>query len=207
MILEGIVTTLNPDGEMHVAPMGPIVDVSMSTLQLRPFQSSSTFQNLVRTEFGVFHVVDDVLLLARAAIGPIEPAPAAFGAERIEGFVLSDACRWYEFEIVEIDDHDDRAEMSAKVVHSGRLRDLFGFNRAKHAVLEAAILATRVHLLPQDEILHQFELLKVPVHKTAGPRETEAFDLLEAFVLAAYDRRGDGYTEDVERLRTRDDHQ
>ena len=34
-------------------------------------------------------------------------------------------------------------------------REFFGFNRAKHAVLEAAILATRVELLPADEILSE----------------------------------------------------
>ena len=70
----------------------------------------------------------------------------------------------------------------ARVVHSGRLRDFFGFNRAKHAVVEAAILATRIHLLPRDEILAEFARLKTPVEKTAGPQEIEAFALLERYV-------------------------
>jgi len=43
----------------------------MNWLRLRPFQTSTTFHNLKRQRAGVFHVVDDVLLLARAAIGPI----------------------------------------------------------------------------------------------------------------------------------------
>src|SRR6478752_5534400 len=69
MILEGIVTSLDAGGALNVAPMGPIVDESMSRLRLRPYQSSRTYRNLKATGCGVLHVVDDVLLIARAAIG------------------------------------------------------------------------------------------------------------------------------------------
>src|SRR4051812_49278280 len=139
MILEGIVTTRNDDGTINVAPMGPIVDESMSWLTLRPFQTSSTWHNLRRHRVGVLHVVDDVLLLARAAIGALTDTPETRPAERIDGAVLTGACRWYEFEVEKLDDTRERGEIAAKVVHMGRLRDFFGFNRAKHAVLEAAI--------------------------------------------------------------------
>jgi hypothetical protein len=57
-----------------------------------------------------------------------------------------------------------------------------GFNRAKHAVLEAAILATRTHLLPKDQIRDEFSRLQVIVDKTAGPREQEAMALLTQYV-------------------------
>ncbi|MFN0050617.1 MAG: DUF447 domain-containing protein, partial [Planctomycetales bacterium] len=66
--------------------------------------------------------------------------------------------------------------------HCGRLRDFFGFHRARHAVLEGAILATRVHLLSPGEIQSEFDRLKTIVHKTAGPREREAFDMLREYV-------------------------
>ena len=52
-------------------------------------------------------------------------------------------------------------------------------------MVEAAILATRVGLIPREEILTEFARLKVPVDKTAGPREAEAFALLEQFVREA----------------------
>lgn len=182
MILEGIVTTLNACGEVNIAPMGPIVDESMSVLQLRPFKTSTTFQNLRLRPYGVFHVVDDVLLLARAAIGQLQCTPELFPACKVPGLVLASACRWYEFEVVQFDDSQERSELRATVVHMGRLHDFFGFNRAKHAVLEAAILATRIHILPQAEILAQLAALAVPVHKTAGPQEREAFELLQNYI-------------------------
>ena len=112
----------------------------------------------------------------------MNPPPETFPAERIDGVVLKSACRWYEFEIELFDDREERTRLTANVIHCGRIRDFFGFNRAKHAVVEAAILATRLHLLPRQEILDQFALLKVIVEKTAGPRESEAFELLECYV-------------------------
>ena len=185
MILEGLVTTHDDAGRLNVAPMGPIVDASMSQLTLRPYQTSQTYQNLRARPQGVFHVVDDVLLLAEAAIGqPTGPLPTQ-PAEKIDGTVLSDACRWYEFEITRFDDSDERTNLTARVVHMGRLRDFFGFNRAKHAVLEAAILATRVHLLPAAEIAAQIDALAIPVEKTGGERERRAFELLRDYIERA----------------------
>ena len=72
--------------------------------------------------------------------------------------------------------------MQCQVVDSGRQRDFFGFNRAKHAVLEAAILATRVQFLPAALIRSQLEQLAVIVGKTAGAQEHRAFDLLQDYV-------------------------
>jgi hypothetical protein len=86
-----------------------------------------------------------------------------------------------------IDDSQPRTEIEAAVVASGRLRDFFGFNRAKHAVLEAAILATRLDLLPLEEIQAEFQRLRVPVAKTGGEAERRAFDYLERQVSRAAD--------------------
>ena len=68
------------------------------------------------------------------------------------GFVLTGACRFYEFEVRSIDESQERTQIRAEVVHRGTLREFFGLNRAKHAVVEAAILATRMHLIPKEEI-------------------------------------------------------
>ena len=182
MILEGIVTTKNADGTINIAPMGPIVDAVMETLILRPFQTSTTYANLKRHPEGVLHVTDDVLLLAKAAIGQLDTPPETIAAEHVDGVVLTDACRWYEFRVTSLDDREERTYIEADVVHVGWLRDFFGFNRAKHAVIEAAILATRLHLLARDEVLSEFDRLAVPVEKAAGPQEREAFALLQDYV-------------------------
>lgn len=182
MIVEGIVTSIDAEGLVNVAPMGPFVDSSFATLRLRPYHTSRTYQNLKRHGQGVFHVVDDVLLLAQAAIGELNQLPELFAATKVQGQVIKSACRWYEFEVTELDDSQERTDIQARVVHAGRLNDFFGFNRAKHAVLEAAILATRVHLLPRKQIMQDYDRLQVPLEKTAGPAELEAFALLRDFV-------------------------
>lgn len=178
MILEGIVTTLNANQEMNVAPMGPIVDDGMTQLLLRPFRTSTTYQNLKAHPFGVFHVVDDVLLIAQAALDRLPSIPSSFDASHVDGKILSNCCRWYEFEIVQCDDSEERTALTATVVHTGRLRDMFGFNRAKYAVIEATILATRLHLIPEPEVRDKLAAFASPVEKTAGDQERKAFQLV-----------------------------
>ena len=182
MILEGIVTTQNDDTSPNISPMGPIVDRAVTSLVLRPYRTSRTYSNLKRTGAGVFHVTDDVELLARSAVNQLESRPPVRPAAAVEGFVLEDCCRWYEFRVARLNDHDERTRIECAVVDCGRERDFLGFNRAKHAVVEAAILATRIHLLPRQQILDDFERLAVIVEKTAGDQERSAFDLLDRYV-------------------------
>src|SRR3954451_1452185 len=120
MILEGIVTTISDEGVVNIAPMGPQVDASMERFLLRPFPTSQTYQNLKAHGEGVLHVTDDVLLLARAALGPVEPPPPLFPAARVRGFVLADACRYYEFRVRSLDDSAERVRIEAEIVHTGR---------------------------------------------------------------------------------------
>jgi len=183
LILEGIVTTLADDGAVNVAPMGPHVPDEPGTDPLRrfvlkPFCSSQTYRNLKAHGEGVLHVTDDVLLLAQAAVAVPDPLPSLFPAEHIRGRVLRDACRYAEFRVTACEDRGERSTFEVEVLHIGRLRDFFGFNRAKHAVLEAAILATRTSFLPLESIEAEFARLVIAVEKTGGTRERQAFAFL-----------------------------
>jgi uncharacterized protein len=180
MILEGLVTTTNPDGSPHLAPMGPRVEPDMRLFLLRPFPTSNTYQNLSRHGEGVLHVTDDVLILAKAAVGAAE-IPATRPASTVRGWVIADACRFHEFRVRSIDTMEQRVRIECEVVRSETLRDFFGFNRGKHAVLEAAILATRLHLLPCEEVEAEYHKLRIIVGKTGGPAELEAMAFLEAY--------------------------
>jgi uncharacterized protein len=188
-LLEGVVTTLNADGTPHIAPMGPIVDQRFERLTLRPFRTSVTYQNLKRSEQGVLHVTDDVELMAHAAIGRLETLPPLQPAAAIEGVIIADACRWYAFRVESLDDREERTAIVARVVDRGRLRDFFGFNRAKHAVIEAAILATRIDLLDAQMVLSELERLAAPVAKTGGIEERRAFDFLGQYVKEKLDQK------------------
>jgi hypothetical protein len=200
MILEGIVTTLSGDGTVNIAPMGPRLtppwdlDVG-AAFELRPFKTARTWTNLVEHPEGVLHITDDVLLLARAAVSTVTPLPPLFPATRVRGMILAQACRAHEFRIVSVDDRAERVILVAEVMCVHRLRDFFGFNRAKHAVVEAAILATRTSFLPIEEIEAEYQRLAVLVAKTGSPREEEAFAFLQQHVQSVKRSRQEG-TED-----------
>jgi uncharacterized protein len=192
MILEGIVTTLNPKGRVHISPMGPRVDPTIHQLLLRPFSKSQTYRNLFAHGEGVLHVTDDVMLLARAAIGQFEAVPPHVPANKVKGFILSDVCRYFEFRVSSIDDREERVQIEAEVVHTGRFRDFFGFNRAKNAVVEAAILATRTAFLPMEDVDTEFRRLAIIVEKTGGAQEHAAFAVLRDHVEKEKAKRSGG---------------
>ena len=177
-IVETILTTVSPSGEVNIAPMG--VEWGEEVIIIKPFLETTTFRNLVATRAAVVNLTDDVLLFAQAIIA--NPRAALVAAEKVTGVVLRDACSWREVEVGSIDDTPPRSRIRAVVVHRGVGREFLGFNRARHAVLEAAILATRTHLLPADQIRGELERLQMIVDKTAGPREREAMALLTEHV-------------------------
>lgn len=181
MIIESIFTTLAADGTVNCAPMG--VEWGEATIVVKPFLETTTFRNLRDTRAGVVNLTDDVLLFAQAALGnpvfPHEPAT------RVPGVVLLAACSWRELRVLSIDDTPPRSRIVTSVVHRGTRREFLGFNRARHAVLEATILATRIHLLPRDEVVRELERLQVIVDKTAGEREREAMALVRDHVRSA----------------------
>ncbi len=191
MILEGLVTTLNPDQTVHVRPMGPVFSSPHDDeFLLRPYEPSGTLDNLRRAGQGVLHVTDDVLLIARAALRQLSVPPATSPAIRVPGRVLDDCCHWLEFEVVEYRPGSPRHELKCRIIHRGRHRDFWGFNRARHAVLEATILATRLGLLPDDNIRTAMQALWSPVEKTAGKQECEAWNLVRATMVETLGEAG-----------------
>jgi len=182
LILEGIVVTRDAAGQQNIAPMGPRVDRALSRLVLRPYQTAQTYRNLKATSYGVFQVTDDVELLARTAIGEVTKPPELSAIADFPCARLTDCCRWFAFRVERLDDTQERTTIECRVVAQGEVRPFFGFNRAKHAVLEAAILATRVGILPAEEIRREIERLAIPVQKTAGHQEGVAFALLQDYI-------------------------
>ncbi len=188
MIVEGLVTSLDANGRVNIAPMGPVVQGDYDRLLLRPFQPSSTFSNLAATRCGVFHVVDRVDVIAKAAIGRLDALPETEPAKRVLGVVLVDCCRWFEFTVDSVDATEPRSRMPCSVIHTAERRPFCGFNRARHAILEAAIIATRVHLLPKSEVAAAFQFLEPAVAKTGDESERDLFAMLRQFAHVSGER-------------------
>lgn len=182
MILESIVTTVDQDGLVNVAPMGPIVDGPMLTeFTLRPYHSSTTCKNLLSSRQATIHVTDDAGLFARSAVSRVRSDDLVSSMADSVGpgyWRLKNCHRWFAVRVNDVTGGDPLYQMSTAVLAQGVDRPFFGFNRAKHAIIEASILATRTHLLPPEKILADLDGLRVAVEKTAGREDRETFDWL-----------------------------
>jgi len=178
VILETIVTSVAEDGTVNCAPMG--VEWGEETIVLKPFLETTTYRNLVATRAAVVNLIDDVRVFARAAIA--NPQYPTVPATVVPGVVLADCCSWREVQVRSIDSTPPRSRVDTAVVHHGMRREFIGFNRARHAVLEAAIYATRLHMLPRAFVESELARLQVIVDKTAGAPEREAMALLTEHV-------------------------
>jgi hypothetical protein len=178
VIIEGLLTTEDAEGQPHIAAMGPVVDRELEQWTLRPFQTSSTFANLRARPDCVFHVTDDVLCVVRVVLRQQQKLQF----EKREGvWHLQDACHWHQLMISDWNIDQPRSEARARRVASGQLRPFWGWNRAKHSILEATILMTRLHLLDREIVKSQLELHRVAVEKTAGEDEFQAWELVERY--------------------------
>jgi hypothetical protein len=193
VIIESIVTTIAADGSINCAPMG--VEWGEEVIVLKPFLDTATYRNVTATRSAVVNLTDDVRVFAQAAIS--NPLYATVPATAVRGVVLADCCAWRELEVRSIDSTPPRSRIETAVVHRGFRREFIGFNRACHAVLEAAIHATRLHLLDPAFVQSEMARLQVIVDKTAGDREREAMALLVDHVRSAM-ATGRGGTENTE---------
>jgi len=182
MIIESIVTTMSSDGSVNCAPMG--VEWGEDGIVLKPFLETATYRNVLSTGTAVVNLIDDVRVFACAAIS--SPQYPTVPAQSVRGVVLADACSWRELRATSIDSTPPRARIQTTVVHRGVRREFIGFNRARHAVLEAAIYATRLHLLSREFLEGELERLQVIVDKTAGPEEQEAMSLIAEHMRRAW---------------------
>jgi hypothetical protein len=185
MITETVVTTVSPEGEVHVAPMG-IREVEGRVL-LAPFKPSRTLDNVLAARRAVVNLTDDVRVFAGCVTGrrdwPTAPAGNAGGRR------LRDTLTHRELEIDTVEDDDLRPRIWCREVDRGVHGPFAGFNRAQAAVLEAAVLVSRLHMLPAEKIESEVDYLTIAIEKTAGPREREAWTWLMAAVAAWRDGR------------------
>ncbi len=174
MIFETIVTTTNVDGSAHIAPFG--VRERDDLVLIAPFRPSQSLDNLLRTKRAVMNLTDDVRVFAGNLTGRREwPVTRAF---KIDGWMLESALAHRELELAEIRDDAIRPELLFRVVHEGMHAPFRGFNRGQAAVIEAAVLVSRLHMLSAEKIDAELKYLEIAVQKTAGEREIQAWNWL-----------------------------
>ena len=189
VIYETVISTVAPDGTPHVAPMGVRYRSTgaSSDVILMPFKPSTTLANIVATRHAVLNIVTDTRVFAGAVTGrrswPLRPT------ERIEGVRLSCALNHAELELAELQDDPQRPVLRMARVFEASHAPYIGFNRAQAAVIEGAILVSRLRMLPAEKVDAEMAYLQIAIDKTAGPAEHEAWGWLREAVAAHHQAR------------------
>jgi uncharacterized protein len=174
LIREAIVTTVDANGRAHLAPLGLIAEGE--NWILAPFHPSTTLENLRQAPFAVANFTDDVRVFAGCLTGrrdwPLTPA-SVVAAPR-----LVNTASHLELVVVEAREDSLRPRFVCRVTHRESHSPFEGFNRAQAAVIEGAVLVSRLHMLPRANVESELERLEIIVGKTAGPSEAEAWSWL-----------------------------
>jgi uncharacterized protein len=171
MILETIVTTQNSEGVAHIAPMG--IHVEGDSFIILPFRPSTTLNNFLETKVGVINYCDDVRVFAGCLTGRRDWQLRL--AQEISGKVLECALAHTEVALARIEEDATRPKLFCQTVHNANHAPFKGFNRAQFSVLEAAILISRLNMLPLSKIESEIDYLRIGLEKTAGEHELEAW--------------------------------
>jgi uncharacterized protein len=174
LIRETIVTTCDAFGGVHLAPLGLIAEGA--SWIIAPFRPSTTLENLRAVPYAVANATDDVRLFAGCLTGrrdwPTVPARAVPVPR------LAAALAHTELAVSAVTEDEQRPRFHCRVVAQGAHAPFAGFNRAQAAVVEAAILVSRLRLLSRAHVEGELARLAIVVDKTAGEVEREAWGWL-----------------------------
>jgi len=174
LIREVIVSTADGAGKAHLAPIGLIEDGEEWIIA--PFRPSRTLDNLIERPFAAANYTDDAAIFAGLITGrhewPLVPG------ERIPVPRLAAALAHAELRVTSVEDDETRPRFHCAVIHRAQHAPFEGFNRARNAILECAILMTRLHILPREKVDREIGYLAIAIEKTAGPKEREAWGWL-----------------------------
>jgi len=179
-IFEAVVTTVSPGGAVHVAPMG--VRYEGADVVLMPFKPSTTLDNILALKAAVLNILVDPRVFAGCVTGrkswPTQPAA------RVPGVRLEAALSHVELALTQAGDDPQRPHLRLSRVHEVMHKPFIGINRAEAAVVEGAVLVSRLHMLPQDKIDTEMRYLQIAIDKTASPEAHEAWGWLQQAVAA-----------------------
>ncbi|MBN1455549.1 MAG: DUF447 family protein [Methanomicrobia archaeon] len=184
-ISEVIVTTKSGAGAPNAAPIGLIsqrTEAGDLILSVKLYRGSQTLANVLETGTLAANVTDDMMVFVTAAF---EDLRAADFTDFKAVPVLKGANAWIVFAVTS---KDERVEYVRLLLQPERIKinrkAVTAINRGRNAVLEAAIIATRIHRTEDEqtkaEMRKQVEQYKKLVMKCGGPREHAAMSMLEA---------------------------
>lgn len=174
MIFETIISTVNSQGDAHVTPFG--IQMQDGLVVISPYKPSVTLENILVSKHAVMNVTDDVRVFAGALTR--KQAWMLSPADKILGYRLTAALTHKELKLVKVNEDNTRPQLFLEIVHEVQHKSFQGFNRAQAAVIELAVLASRLQMLAKEKVLTEMTYLQIAIDKTAGEREMQAWGWL-----------------------------
>ncbi len=174
MIFETIIISSDEKSVPHVTPFG--IRYEGEQVIISPFKPSKTLENIVTTKVATMNVTDDVRVFAGALTGR-QPWQLERTGSNL-GYLLQGCLMHIELTLSDIREDEVRPQLIMNPVKKQHHADFKGFNRAQAAVIELAVLASRLHMLPTEKIQSELQYLQIAIDKTAGEKELEAWEWL-----------------------------
>ena len=180
MIHEVIVTTINENERVHIAPMGIMfVDhADKKCVQISPFKPSQTLDNLLKTEKATVNFIDDVKVFAGIVTGR-EKNWDLSPRSKNEVAHLSNTNSYMNLKVSSFIEDELRPKIICNILNTENLRPFMGFNRAQFSVIELAVLSTRLGMIDDEKVKKEYDYLKIGIDKTGGEREKLAWSWIE----------------------------
>jgi hypothetical protein len=187
LIYETVVTTVSPAGVVHVAPMGAryVGDLVL----LMPFRPSTTLANIALTGRAVLNLITDVRVFAGCVTGrkqwptvelpPLDGDPALDDVSAPADQRLACCLSHVQLRLLEQIHDAQRPVLRLRRAATGQDGVFQGMNRAQAAVVEGAVLVSRLHMLARAKLESEWAWLQIAIDKTAGPTELEAWGWLD----------------------------
>lgn len=180
-IFETVVTTRSPAGEVHIAPMG--VRYIAGEVVLMPFRPSTTLANIEATGRAVLNLLTEVRVFAGCVTGRRDwPTVALHQPAGFDGVRLECALGHVALQLRELKDDPQRPALHMARVGEATHAPFRGMNRAQAAVVEGAVLVSRLRMLPAEKVDSEMRYLQIAIDKTADAAELEAWGWLQEAV-------------------------
>ncbi len=174
MILETIIISTNEKNEPHVTPFG--IQYVNENIIISPYKPSKTLNNILETKAATMNLTDDVRVFAGALTQ--RQSWQLCKLENRNGYRLESCLNHVELKLIDFQEDDVRPKLVMQQINKQHHDDFKGFNRAQAAVIELAVLTSRLHMLTPEKIRSEQTYLQIAIDKTAGQRELEAWGWL-----------------------------
>ncbi len=185
MIIETIISTIDNEEKVNFSPFG--IQKNKNQILISPYIPSKTLLNLQLTKCAVINYTDNTNFFVNCIIGNKKFKKKK--CKNFPGFFLENCFGYEQVKVKKIIKDKLRPTFVCQIDKSFQIKNYEGHNRAKASIIEACILASRVHILDKKKILNELSYLGISVKKTAGSVEKKSWEKISKYIKKKIDEK------------------